>query len=398
MVRFPKLFIATAITSMCVCASASAQGETPVALAPDATRAVATNPFSQNWEVSLGIQGLSFFSNQEQNYDLPKSPFNGFRTSLGLAASVAKWFSPDIALRTKLSGFWGRSVISEDKSLNTVNYMNIQEDALVNLTNIIYDYKEDRLWNIIPYVGLGFARNFTHNRNTITMHLGLMPTYRINNRLKAFADLSYNIAGGEFDNMGVKANKIFTNRDCWIAMELGVTYELGQNRWKHMVDLDDVTVVPWDETQREMKRLYRSNKGLKDRINYMEIQKNENASPSVETKTVVKTPEISIFFEIGSHELNHRGQLENLKKIVEVAKEYQRYVIVTGYADSQTGNAQLNEKLSAQRADAIVKELLDMDIPMERIRIINGGGVNILNQVPANRRVVVSLGDSYAEK
>ena len=181
-------------------------------------------------------------------------------------------------------------------------------------------------------------------------------------------------------------------------MELGVTYELGQNRWKHMVDLDDVTVVPWDETQREMKRLYRSNKGLKDRINYMESQKNENASPSVETKTVVKTPEISIFFEIGSHELNHRGQLENLKKIVEVAKEYQRYVIVTGYADSQTGNAQLNEKLSAQRADAIVKELLDMDIPMERIRIINGGGVNILNQVPANRRVVVSLGDSYAEK
>ena len=102
---------------------------------------------------------------------------------------------------------------------------------------------------------------------------------------------------------------------------------------------------------------------------------------------------MSIFFEIGSSELNHRGQLENIKKIVETAKNEHRTLIVAGYADSQTGNAQLNERLSARRADTIVKEILEMGIDAQQIKIVIGGGVDTLNPLPANRRVVVSLGE-----
>ncbi|MBQ9571189.1 MAG: OmpA family protein, partial [Prevotella sp.] len=90
-------------------------------------------------------------------------------------------------------------------------------------------------------------------------------------------------------------------------------------------------------------------------------------------------------------ELTHRGQLVNIKKLVQTAKDERRNIIVTGYADSQTGNQQLNERLSAQRADTIVKELLEMGVDAKNIKIVIGGGVDILRQVPANRRVVVSL-------
>lgn len=388
-----RFFHIYTIASLCVCASSvSAQEKTPVALATDEELAtsIATNPFSHNWELSVGLQGLSFFSNQETNLDISKSPFASFRTNIGLAVSAAKWFTPQIALRTKLSGVWGRSVSTDDKNENAVSYMHLHENVMVNLSNIIYDYEDGRKWNIIPYFGVGMTRNFTHNENALTFSLGIMPTYRLNDRLKAFADLSFTITGDEFDNQALINNNIFKNHDRWLAAEIGVTYELGQNRWHRAVELEGIEIVPWQETQREMKRIRRQNKDLIDKMMWME--NNTQTKEAAAAPTIIsKVPEISIFFELGSAELKHRGQLVNIKKLVQTAKDERRNIIVTGYADSHTGNQQFNERLSAQRADTIVKELLEMGIDTKNIRIVIGGGVDILHQIPANRRVVVSL-------
>lgn len=389
--------ISLTLTSLFVCASASAQEaeKLSVSLVPDAQYAVATNKFRDNWEVSFGLGATTFYGNQEANMDLSRGLFQGFRTSVGVSMSVAKWFSPDIAMRLKLNGFSGKSIQSAESDSNSVKYASLQADALFNIHNMVKGYDQARFWNFIPYAGVGFARNFTHCRNTLTFHVGLLNTFRITERLKGYCDLSYNLAGGEFDNMGVRTNKIFTNRDTWIGLEVGVTYELGKNSWKHMVDLDDVEVVPWQETQREMKRLLRSNKGLKEKVNYLENQ--PKPEPVNTVTTVTRIPDVSIFFEMGISDLNHRGQLENIKKLVKIAQDEKRIITVTGFADSQTGNELLNEKLAARRADTIVKELLEMGVDSHQIRIVNGGGVNTLDIVPANRRVVVSLGGQYAD-
>ena len=145
----------------------------------------------------------------------------------------------------------------------------------------------------------------------------------------------------------------------------------------------------------EMKRLLRSNKGLKEKVNYLENQ--PKPEPVNTVTTVTRIPDVSIFFEMGIADLNHRGQLENIKKLVKIAQDEKRIITVTGFADSQTGNELLNEKLAARRADTIVKELLEMGVDSHQIRIVNGGGVNTLDIVPANRRVVVSLGGQYAD-
>ena len=58
--------ISIGLASLCVSvATIQAQEKTPVAVDILADYSVATNPFSQNWEIALGIQGLSFYSNQE---------------------------------------------------------------------------------------------------------------------------------------------------------------------------------------------------------------------------------------------------------------------------------------------------------------------------------------------
>lgn len=422
MKRFLHIFT---LTSLCVCAaSVSAQENNPVALASgneELSTCIATNPFSDNWELSAGMQGLSFFSNQETALDISKSPFASFRTNISFAVAAAKWFTPQIALRTKISGAWGRSVSTDIKKKNAVNYMHLHEDVMINLSNILYDYEADRKWNIIPYFGGGMVRNFTYNENALIFSLGVMPTYRINNRLKAFTDLSINITGDEFDNQTVISKK----HDRWITAEIGVTYELGHNRWHRAKELEGIEIISWQETQckkEEMKSLqnmvdkyyegalknirsemekqseknrqtYKSN-NIKNSNNTTKKNKNENIAEKMSVtaeENEEKAPQISIFFELGSAELTHRSQLVNIKKLVQTAKEEEKNIVVTGYADSQTGNQQLNERLSARRADTIVKELMEMGIDAKNIKIVIGGGVNICHQVPANRRVVVSL-------
>ena len=225
------------------------------------------------------------------------------------------------------------------------------------------------------------------------MNLGIVGTYRIAEKVKAFADFGFTLCGGEFDEEpNMLTSNIINSRDRWMALELGAILELGQNKWKRVPDMKDVEVVPWYETERELKRTRRKVRDLTNEVEYLRNQK-PAAEPAPQPAYKSNSPEVSIFFEIGSSELNHRGQLENIKTLVETAKNEHRTLIVAGYADSQTGNAQLNERLSARRADTIVKEILEMGIDAQQIKIVIGGGVDTLNPLPANRRVVVSLGE-----
>lgn len=225
------------------------------------------------------------------------------------------------------------------------------------------------------------------------MNLGIVGTYRIAEKLKVYTDFGFTLCGGEFDEQPLKlTSNIINSRDRWLALEIGAILELGQNKWKHVPDMDNVEVVPWFETERELKRTRRKVRDLTQQVDFYRTQKPAE-EPAPQTIIKSNSPEVSIFFEIGSSELNHRGQLENIKELVEMAKKENRTIVVAGFADSQTGNKQLNERLSARRADTIVKEIMEMGIDAQQIKIVIGGGVNTLNPVPANRRVVVSLGE-----
>lgn len=377
-----KYLLHIGLASLCVCASVSvsAQEDTPVSLIPDARHGVATNSFRQNWEVSLGIQGLSFFSNQEYDLGLSQSPFKDFRTQLGLSAAVAKWFAPEIGLRTKLSGAWARKVSTADKAANAIKYMNIHEDVLLNLTNIFSSYDQSRKVNVIAYGGVGMARNFSDNENSITFDVGLEANYRIAEQMKMYLDLGMTFAGDEFDSDRYLNKKLLWNYDRWVTAEIGLTVELGQNKWKHLKDMVDGEILR--VSRQELKETQQEVKKLQEDIEYLQ---------SLPADTVTIAPEVSIFFEIGSAVLTQRGQLENIRAMAQKAIKEDRVIVVTGYADSQTGNPQLNRELSARRADTIVFELMALGVTADKIQVIVGGGVNTLDPQPANRRAVISL-------
>ena len=91
-----KVFSATVL--LAAATSVMAQDNKP-------QRGVFTNSFADNWEASFGLEGLSFYSSKEEGMNLSKSPFKSFRANFGAAATIGKWFTPEIGLRTKASGY-----------------------------------------------------------------------------------------------------------------------------------------------------------------------------------------------------------------------------------------------------------------------------------------------------
>ena len=100
---------------------------------------------------------------------------------------------------------------------------------------------------------------------------------------------------------------------------------------------------------------------------------------------------IYFFFTLGTNRLTDASQMLNLDELARVAKKYGLAVSVAGAADSATGTPDINNTLSAARADFIVAELLKRGIPEERIHTVSNGGIADYTPIEANRHTRVEL-------
>ena len=66
-------------------------------------------------------------------------------------------------------------------------------------------------------------------------------------------------------------------------------------------------------------------------------------------------------------------------------------LLVTGYADSATGNPEHNQWLSDERAKTVVEELVGMGVSRSKITAEGKGGVDILSPFEHNRRATVEV-------
>ena len=164
---------------------------------------VIPNRFGDNWEFTLAAQGLSFYSNQEVGKGYRKNPFVDFRVNLGFTGSLGKWFSPAMQLRTKGSALWGRSVSSPDKDANAVKYWNIQEQAVINISNLLYNYSPTMVWNLSLLAGAGVARDCSHDVYSLSVSAGMINSWRLGKRVRLVWELGVNGVKDDFDGISV---------------------------------------------------------------------------------------------------------------------------------------------------------------------------------------------------
>lgn len=371
-----KLFIVFAL--FCVSVAASAQNE-------DATEkySVSTNSFWSNWFIQGGVQWAAFYPSAEHGFGLSKSPLKSFRTNPQASLAIGKWFTPGIGLRTKVSGVWGKAC---DQSFK---YWNAQEQVMFNLSNLICGYNPDRVWNLVPFAGAGFARNCSYNQYAMGMSVGLLNQFYVTKKVAINLELGWNrfendfISGGGVDN-GARG---WDSHDNYLYAEVGLTVNLGKATWKKTPDVDAIKALSQsqiDALNAQLSDEKAENARLKNAL------ANQKAPETKVEKEFHATP-VSVFFNLNKSTIASRKDLVNVKELVEFAKNNGNKLVVTGYADSATGNAEYNRNLSQKRANKVADELVKLGMNRDNIVVNAKGGVDTLTPAAYNRRAIIEL-------
>ena len=362
---------------------------------------VITNTFWDNWFVQLGAGAQIYYGDHNKQLDIAD------RLSLALDAGFGKWFSPQIGVRAMISGLtingatqtWGGEGIHDSGKpvdgkythdygfLNEqqFNFYNLHADVLFNMSNILCGYKEKRVWNCSPYLGLGWMVTWeTPRAREVSFNFGIFNAFRLCEQLDFNLDLRTTMVKDSFDGEtgGRKEEGLFT-------ATAGLSYKFKQRGWDRAKTVIRNNRAEANALQKQLDALRNENAKLQNDLKNAEAQIKE---VKVVEKEQLIAP-IYVTFEIGKSELSKEARvtLGLLAKAIKEAPEGTTYTI-SGYADEGTGSKRINEKLSADRAQAVYNCLVEeYGVAEEQLKMAPKGGVeNMFYDDPKLSRAVIA--------
>ncbi|MDD5820618.1 MAG: OmpA family protein [Prevotella sp.] len=382
-----KLFIALAFAGFAM--SMNAQETVPVQ-----QYSVATNSFWSNWFVQAGADWSAWYSNEEHGLGLSHSPFKKFRSNPGASIAVGKWFTPGLGLRTKVQGIWGKAVTDDNNAGNGMKYWTANEQVMLNMSNLLLGYNPKRVWNVIPFAGAGMSRNCSANKYAMQLSLGLQSSWRVCDKMNVYVEGGWNRLEEDFDGYATKISAKGQNHRGWeskdnhLYAEVGLTFNLGKGTWNKVPDVDAMKTMyqsQIDALQSQLDDANTENARLKKLLS-------EQPKEAKAVKSFASAP-VSVFFNINRSNIASKKDLVNVKALAQYAKDNGCKLNVTGYADSATGSAELNQKLSEKRAATVADELVKMGIDRANINTVGKGGNSELSPVSFNRRATVEVAE-----
>lgn len=395
-----KRYLLTAVAAM-VAAGVSAQEveETAFADVTEYTMSDIKPDARSNWFLSIGAGPQIFFGDHDRQCKL------GDRISPALDFSVGKWFSPNIGVRLMYSGLsakgatqtWnnsgtggfyntGKPVPGKDTHdygylyKSDFDFLTLHADVLFDLTNIIGGYNSRRVYGCAPYVGVGWGHVYSKpHQNSVIGNVGVYNMFHLGKGFDINLDLRATITNDSFD--GEVGRRDF---DGIFSVTAGVSYTFKPRGWKtRMVKVVEYDNEAVNDLRRQVAELIAANEKLE----------REMAGKTVDHKTVVNVGgKYLIYFPINVSELSNadRAQLEQVADMIKNSPKGSVYSVI-GYADKSTGNAEINETLSRERAQSVRNYLVNQfGIPADRLDVKWMGGVgNMFFNDPALSRVVI---------
>lgn len=366
---------------------------------PTMKYSVATNSFWSNWFIQVGGDYNIWYSNQEHGRRLDNGGDFDFlskqRRSFGGSVAIGKWFTPGIGLRTKLQGFNSKKIGAV--GVTSQHFWSLNEQIMFNLSNLFMGYNPERVWNISPFIGGGLARNMSANRYVMQLSAGINSSWRLCRNLDLYAEAGWNRMEDNFDGneMAQLSNshhgRGWEDKDNHLYAEIGLTFKLGKATWNKTPDVDAIKALSQsqiDALNSQLNDLNAENGKLRKEL----AEKPKTTVLTKSLKEFVATP-ISVFFNIGKIDVALLKDLVNVRALAKYAIENNSHILVTGYADSSTGTPAINQRLSEQRANTIVEELVKMGVNRSNIRTAAGGGVKMLEYPDYDRRATVQIVD-----
>lgn len=327
------------------CISASAQDQQPK------TEYV----FNPHWFVQIQPLGIQ--------HTLGEIGF-GHLNSYNLQVAAGRQFTPVVGARLAVNGWQskGGSTIENKEYKWGWNYVAPSLDATFNLSNLLCGYNPTRPLEIGAFVGVGLNVAFSNNdawdandailanypnategllnpleylwdgtKTRFFGRAGVTADYRINDAVSVGVEVSANTLSDKYNS------KKAGNTDWYFNVLAGVKFNIGSTH--------TTRTIPVPEPE----------------IRYVEkvVEKVVEKPAPVATAEVAKVEPLrrDIFFKINSSVIS----AEESAKVKDIADYLNKYpnakVVLTGYADAGTGTAQINKRLSAQRADSVGKML-----------------------------------------
>ena len=195
---------------------------------------VAADGFWKHWFVQMG---LDMTLQNPYGYNFADVFPNG--KSFGLDLAVGKWFSHQIGYRGKFNwenklpllenghANWLAPFYEPGENRRKGGYIAFYGDVLLNMHNIFGAYRADRTWNLSLYPRIGVNYNFGVSKGALLAGIGVLNTYRLNERWSIYGDIAYIMTGSGFVGKESKADTgTGSNSNGYLTIGIGVQYDL----------------------------------------------------------------------------------------------------------------------------------------------------------------------------
>ena len=346
--------------------------------------------FWSNTFISVGVGGQMLFGDHEKQMKF------GDRISPALDIAFGKWITPEVGVRLMFTG-WRLNGATQTSELmdggqidgkpyygywlfdQKINYMNLHGEVMFNLSNLLCGYNEKRIWNVSPYIGMGWMRIFSDEQShEIGANFGINNSFRLSEALDLNLDVRGTLVNDDFD--GERGGR---NEEGVLSATVGLTYKFKPRGFKSkVITILDQTEI--DRLRQQMNELNAENERLK----------NKPAETITNTELLLKeiVAPCMVVFPINTANLSQDERV-NLSMFAENVKKQDKGIVysITGYADAATGTKEINDPLSKARAEAVYRCLVDeFGISESQLIIDYKGGVeNMFYDNPAMSRAVI---------
>lgn len=235
-----------------------------------------------------------------------------------------------------------------------LRYMQANIDFMFDLFNLVGDYNPKRFFELTPYAGIGLYNSFGHLGKPVSIsggiHAGFISKFRITDKVGANLEFSGSLVPDDFDG--------FTGRSGSFTMEgigqitAGISYKFGKTDWA-VAEPTDYELV--NTLNNQINDLRAQNQKL------MNVKCPE--CPPVPTVVEKVSEELvflpdPVFFKLNKSVID-AGEWSKIETAAQFLNENpEAQIVVTGYADKDTGYPAYNMKLSERRAKTVAQALV----------------------------------------
>ena len=333
-----------------------------------------------------------------------------------ITVSVGKWFNPLWAVRVQgglwranFDTYWSHGTYGENDEVygaeasHHKNVGQLRLDGMFNISNAIWGYNPDRLFNLSVFAGPGLT--LSKGNGAFEVKDGATPNtwYKAqvgDNNIGAYINGSIGLQGkfniNKYWDIDIEARGelapsylgyLVSSRTVGgLYFGAGATYTFGGKKFVPYMSKVDV-----DALNAEINK-YRSE--LEQAQTDLANAKNAAATAQPEVKEVVKEVAVAgpraIFFKIGSARLDDYGKV-NIQLAAKVLKANpDKKYKVAGYADKASGSASWNQKLSEKRAQVVYDALVAEGVDKDQLELVGFGGTeNMFGKNFLNRCVIL---------